>query len=533
MNRISYAYGQNHFELDPDLPYLLQLYWSDYPERRYELSQFGEFAGHELYEAGYHIDHDAPPVLVNHDLDGRRIDRIRLSPIETPLLKRLTSILRPPYEGGSWHHHFALGYLLADPGLYCILTITGQTVYALHKYAPEHHSVIQGLLSGELFGATWMTENQGGNDLGANRARAVHGPDGWHIYGGDKYFASGAGLADYAIATARPDGAPTGPKGLALYLVPRLDRQGNLNFTVRRLKSKSATRAVPSGEVELEGSEAFLIGRAESGIYYTLETLTVSRIANAVASMGISQKAIIETRERVRRRQAFGHRLEDHPLVRRDLTELAVRQAGGLALAFQAVDLFDRAWHETPPYSIRYHYARLLTHLAKNRTAEHAGRITALAMELFGGLGFLEEYAIARWHREALITPIWEGTSNIQALELIEAIQKKKAHEPLLEHLRVSLDEAGTPEAQTAYKMAEVCIKQLLAEADDAGAWYGKATLIRLADVESVALLYNLAKYKERYAKLATLYMLHFLENKEFPAWAMHDPTIWAPDQAG
>lgn len=533
MQPISYAFGQNHFERDPDLPVILQHHWPRHAEHHSELVQFGAFAGRDAYEAGYHIDHDAPPVLVSHDLDGRRVDRVRLSPVESALLPRLAEILRPPYAGGSWHHHFAKGYLLADPGLYCILTITGQTAYALHKYAPEHQGVIRDLLSGSCWGATWMTEIQGGNDLGANRASARHDADGWQIRGGDKYFASGAGLADYAITTARPEGAPAGPKGLALFLVPRLNHEGQLNFKVRRLKDKIATRAVPSGEVELEGSEAFLIGRPELGIYYTLETLTVSRIANAVASMGISQKAILEARERVRRRAAFGRIIGDHPLVRRDLVECALRQAGGLALAFHAVDLFDRAWHETPPYSPPYHHARLVSHLAKNRTAEHAGRVTALAMELFGGIGFLEEYAIARWHREALITPIWEGTSNIQALELIEAIHKKQAHEPLLEHLRRVLEGAGSPEAMTAFRAAETSLKQLATETGDNAAWSGKALLTCLADVTSVACLYELAPYQERYAKLARLYVQYFLQKQELPAWTMHDRSIWSPEDPG
>ena len=113
----------------------------------------------------------------------------------------------------------------------------------------------------------------------------------------------------------------------------------------------------------------------------------------------------------------------------RDLVDLAVRMAGGTALAFHAIDAFDRSWHDRPPYSPAYHYARFLSHMAKNRTADHSSEITRMAMEMFGGLGFLEEYAVARWHREALITPIWEGPSNIQALDLLEAVQKKRAHE--------------------------------------------------------------------------------------------------------
>lgn len=108
-------------------------------------------------------------------------------------------------------------------------------------------------------------------------------------------------------------------------------------------------------------------------------------------------------------------------------------------MALAAVEAFDRAWHERPPYGEAYHLARFLSHLAKNRTAEHSAEITRLAMELFGGLGFLEEYAVARWHRESLITPIWEGPSNIQALDLLEAMQKKGAHRPFLAWLEARL----------------------------------------------------------------------------------------------
>src|SRR5690606_41081534 len=97
-----------------------------------------------------------------------------------------------------------------------------------------------------------------------------------------------------------------------------------------------------------------------------------------------------------------------------------------------------------------YRYAGFLSHMAKNRTADHSAEITRMAMELFGGLGFLEEYTVARWHREALITPIWEGPSNIQALDLLEAVQKKRAHEKFLAEFIPFLERIGTPEAKEA-----------------------------------------------------------------------------------
>ncbi len=526
---ISYAWGKNHWLIDPDLPHILRHYWPAWETARADLEHYGALAGREVYETCYHVDHDAPPVLIQNDLDGRRIDRVRLSPSERDLLHTLAPVMRPPYEGGSWHHHYALAYLIADPGLFCVLTITQQTVYAIHKYAPEHGEWKEKLLSGEAFGATWMTENQGGSDLGANLARAVKEGDTWRIYDGDKYFASGAGLTDIALTTARPEGAPAGPKGLALFLLPRLDSRGELNFFVRRLKDKSATRAVPSGEVELNGAEAWLIGKAEEGIYYTLENLTVSRLTNATAAMGIARKAAYEVAGRVTRRYAFGKPLGEHPLVRRDLTDMAVRLAAGTALAFRAVAAFDGAWHERPPYTANYHVARFWSHLAKSRTADHAAAITQMAMELFGGLGFLEEYAVARWHREALITPIWEGPANIQALDMLEAMAKKRAHEPFVAEITDKLQRAGTAEAQLAGEVLKQTLATQAAATDRAGAeWIAKTTLRRLADVAAVALLYDLAQTGgERYAKLAGLYARHFLGDEEYPAWVSSEPALF------
>ncbi|MCX7782164.1 MAG: acyl-CoA dehydrogenase family protein, partial [Meiothermus sp.] len=362
MEHQSYAYGKNHWTLEPDLPTILNRYWKGWEAHLGELESFGLLAGGEAYRMADHVDKEARPVLVMHDLEGRRIDRVRLSPAQETLNRQLAAINRAPYQGGSWQHHFALGYLLADPGLYCIQTITNATVYAIHKYAPQFAPWKEALLSGKAFGATWMTEVQGGSDLGANQVRAV--PEGavWRLYG-DKYFSSGAGLTDYAIVSARPEGAPPGPKGVALFLVPRLDSRGGLNYRVRRLKDKLATRAVPSGEVEFESSEAHLVGRAEEGIYYILETLTLSRLANSCGAMGLARKAQLEALFRARERMAFGKRLEEHPLFRRDLTDLAVRIAGGLALTFRAVAAWDEAWQETPPYSPRYHYALSLIHI--------------------------------------------------------------------------------------------------------------------------------------------------------------------------
>lgn len=516
----SYIHGQNHYLIDPDLKAVLRHYWPDFSQHEDDLIAFGDVAGGPAYEIATYVDRVARPVLVMHDQDGRRVDRARLDPAHARLLREMAWINRPPYEGSSWHHHFALGYLLADPGLYCSLIVTNQTAYAIYKYAREHEAWMAPLLAGEMWGATWMTETHGGSDLGANLTVAREEKGTWRLYGDHKYFASNAGLADLALVTARPEGAPPGPKGIALFLVPREDRDGRLNFIVRRFKDKTATRAVPTGEVEFHGSEAYLVGRAEWGIYYTLETLTVSRLANAIGAVGLARKSHLESLFRARARTAFGKPIIEHPLLRYDLTDMAVRVAGSLALTFHVINAFDNAWHERPPYSLPYHYARFLSHLVKNRTAEHAAEVTRLGMEVFGGLGFLEEFPLARLHREALVTAIWEGTSNIQALDMLEAIQKKAAHEPFLDEFIPMLERAGTAEAREARARLEGTMSALVTLSAEEAQWRGKEILRALADAAIVGLLYALAeKGGERYAHMASLYARHFLMGEPYPDW--------------
>src|SRR5216684_4195053 len=336
---------------------------------------------------------------------------------------------------------YSLIYIISfhDPGICCPYTVSLGTAVPLAKYgSAELQTRFLPQLSRKddsvWQGATWMTEIKGGSDLGA-AVETIARPagDGWRL-SGEKYFTSNAG-AELAVVAARPEGASAGVRGLALFLVPRFRKDGELNYFVRRLKDKIATRSVPTGEIELKDSEGYLLGSTDSGIYLILEVLNLSRVANSVVSVALAQRAMADAFSYAEQRTAFGKRILDHPLLRQQFENRLTALRSAFALAWESVHLLNDVWMERPPYSDRYHLFRLVAHLAKYWTAEFAVDTAKWAMEVHGGLGALAEYAAERWLREAMILAIWEGTSHRQILDGLEVMERKRAHQMLFRQL--------------------------------------------------------------------------------------------------
>ncbi len=520
MEDVSPSYGLNHYRVDRPLALLLEAFGV-----KRDFSGLGALAGREVYEMAYRVDRASQPILVAWSYRGERSEKAWLDPAERSLLERLLiseGVNRPPFEGRSWLEHYTPIYLIGDPGISCILTITVQTAYALYKYGPSEVRGLYRNLSGmeppAMWGATWFTEVSGGSDLGANETVARPYGSFWRLTG-YKYFASGAGIADIALVTARPEGRQPGARNLELYAVPRT-HDGKLNFRVTRLKWKSGTVSVPTGEVELDGSAAYLIGEMGKGIYYALEDLMVSRLANSFGALGIARKAYMEAYLYASQRRAFGKRIVEHELAVRDLLEMEVEIEALLALTMYAASLFDRAWGSRPPYDPGYHYARLITHIAKNLTAEASARITAVSMELWGGIGFLHEFPVERWHREAMITPIWEGTSNIQALDMLEAMQKKRAHETLLADMEDKAGQAYDERvSQAALKSLRETI-ELTSKLRGGEAKYHAKDILRALGRAAAVILLEHASYRlgdEGFHRVAELYLEWRVKGKSLP----------------
>ena len=250
----------------------------------------------------------------------------------------------------------------------------------------------------------------------------------WRLYG-DKWFASHTD-AHIALILARPEGAPEGIKGVAMFALPRYLPDGTRNkYRIVRLKDKLGTKSLASCEIVLEGAEAYLVGRADHGIKQMMEQVNMSRLSHGVRAAGQMRRCYNEAMQVARNRNAFGGKIIDHPLLRRQVMKILVPAEQALALSMMAAKYMDlaRAGSEEAAQLIR-----ILTPLVKFRACRDAISAARASMETRGGNGYIEEWVNSRLVRDSHIGVLWEGTSNINAIDVVRrAVGKAKAHTAL------------------------------------------------------------------------------------------------------
>ena len=513
------VYGRNVYDLDLGLRDVLNRYMGFEPDLR----GFGNYVSSDLLEVIDFVDKYGKPQPIYWDLGGERVDDIWVSP---ELRRELDKIIafygvnRPPIHEGDWLSHMSHLYMIGDAGVECILTVTVQTAFAIYKYGDSEMRHISSHMFGDeipiYYGATWFSEVNAGSDLGSIETVAKREGDTWKLYG-VKYFTSNIGFADYALVVARPEGRGPGVKGLSLFLMPTRDGDGRPNYKLIRLKDKLGTVNVPTGEIELDGSTAVPVGELEKGYYYALENLMISRLANTFGAVGLSRRSIMEALLYGVERRAFGKRLVEHLLYRGDILLLDAISMADLVLAVEAVKRWEAVQEEKPPYSEEYAYARVYNHMAKAVTAKHAIHITSEAMELIGGRGFLRDFMIERLHREALVTAIWEGTTNIHSLDFVEALLIKGGFKKVLEDLEdveASLD-------YNVFKRVEPVVMEIRRFLGDINLSKvreveikSKSVMFDLAKVVSLAGLSRLGDLESRYNVLARIFYNYMFEGR-------------------
>ncbi|RRJ31814.1 acyl-CoA dehydrogenase family protein [Halocatena pleomorpha] len=423
------------------------------------LREFGETIGHTVVDNADIADNN-PPTLQTHNKHGERTNEIKYHPahLENERLVYEAGIIADVFEAPpgretpvSVPYHFGQFYLMeyaSSVGLGCPAAMTGGAALVLDAFddgtLQEFYDGLTARKYEELMtGAMFLTEKQGGSDVGANEVTAEQQNDGTYKLYGEKWFCSNLDSEAALVLARRPD-APDGTDGLSLFLVSTHDRDGEpTDYRFRRLKDKLGTQTVPTGEVVFEGSEAYLIGEPENGFKQMSEMLNVERLYNAVSACGGMGRSVLESKVHAANREAFGKRLDEHPLLRRDLLEMAVDHEAALAFTFEAVEAFHR--RERTDAETARRLARILIPIAKYRTARLAVDTASYAMEIKGGDGYVEEFVHPRLLRNAQVLPIWEGPSNVMALDVLRAMAREAAHEPLLSLIDERLDTVANP----------------------------------------------------------------------------------------
>ena len=398
-----------------------------------------------------------PPTLLTHNSAGDRVDTVVQHPDYHDLeaLSYGKGILSIKYDSGFLAENrdirhlvgFAGGYLFGqtEPSLFCPICMTDGVGRVLERHAPNQPLARETLAHlsttrmDQLWqGAMFLTERQGGSDVGANTARARKQGDRWFL-DGDKWFCSNV-AADAILALARMPEGPVGTQGLGLFLVLRQRPSGNSRtIRIHRLKDKMGVRSMPTGEVTFENTEATLIGGIGEGFKQMAEMLNLSRMYNSVASIATMRRAILEAYAYGSQRKAFGSALSELPLWRMTLADLTAEHLGALLLVFETVRALDRS--DLGDDAAR-RLCRLTIPMAKALTGKLGVFIVSESMEAIGGNAYIEESIMPRLLRDTQVLPIWEGCTNILTLDVIRAIRKENSHEAFFSRIRQALQAA-------------------------------------------------------------------------------------------
>jgi alkylation response protein AidB-like acyl-CoA dehydrogenase len=340
---------------------------------------------------------------------------------------------------------YLVTYLFAQAefGLLCPVSMTDSLTRTLRKFGDPGlvARFIDALTTQDMAehaqGAMFITERAAGSDVGATSVTASPGEDGTWRLSGEKWFCSNAD-AELAMVMARREGAPEGIKGVSLFLMPRTLPDGQPNsYRIVRLKDKLGTRSMASGEISLQGASAWLVGDPDAGFRQMADMINNSRLSNGVRSAGMMRRAVTESLFIAHERVAFGKRLIDMPLMRRELAKLVVPTEQARAMMFQTAEALRRSdAGEDGAYAL----LRILTPLIKFRACRDARKVTGDAMEVRGGCGYIEDFPDARLLRDSHLGSIWEGTSNIVALDVLRAGKREGSFEALENHVAKLLD---------------------------------------------------------------------------------------------
>ncbi|WP_193071674.1 acyl-CoA dehydrogenase family protein [Brevibacterium sp. FME37] len=453
----------NYVDLDPALQPLIESYLEPADRDRLApvLTALGADAAERLAPLADVADKN-PPTLAQFDREGDRVDAIDYHASYQELQKAayeeygLSALSHRGLHGWDDLPPHLVKYILsyvfvqAEFGLACPVSMTDAAARTLRKFGEGQQitEAIDRLISTDpdhrFTGAMFMTEIHAGTDIAQTSTVAERDGENWKL-SGRKWFASNPD-ADIILTLARFPGGDDTTRGVGLFMLPKRRPDGSKNsYVIDRLKDKLGTRSMPSGEVTLDGAYAVQVGKLERGFRQMAEMVNTSRLSNAMRATALMRRSINEALAHARTRVVFGKPLIEAPLMRMTLLPLQAEAEAALGLVFYCGDMLQRgdAGDESAAAQIR-----VLTPLAKHYICKRARFVTGEAMEIRGGRGYIEEWPDARLVRDSHLGSIWEGSSNVIALDVLRCMRKQDTHRLLAKTMEekltpITLAEAG------------------------------------------------------------------------------------------
>jgi putative acyl-CoA dehydrogenase len=398
------------------------------------IATYARLAGGELLGLSHDAHRDRPR-LRTHDRFGHRIDRVEFHPNYHALMQ---AAIEHGVAGLSWSEpqpgahvaRAAASYLhhQVEPGTSCPLTMTHAAVPVLQrepalrewaeKAAAPHYDPREMPIANKR-GVTvgmGMTEKQGGSDVRANTTTATPlAADGEYTLVGHKWFFS-APMSDGFLVLAQAQG------GLTCFLLPRRLPDGMKNaFRLMRLKDKLGDWSNASSEVEFCGAWARRVGDEGRGIATILGMVMLTRLDCMLGSAAQMRMALAQAIHHCRHRRAFGKLLVEQPLMRNVLADLAIESEAALALSMRVARAVDAAPRDAGEAA----FARIATAIGKYWICRRAPAFVNEAQECLGGAGYIEESLLPRLYRQTPLNSIWEGSGNIQCLDVLRALSRE------------------------------------------------------------------------------------------------------------
>ena len=409
-----------------------------------DLHRLGRLAGSEQAQTWADQANRVEPVLRTHDRYGHRIDEVDFHPAWHSLLDVAVS---EGLAGAPWadprpgaHVARAAGFYVwgqVEAGHGCPVSMTYAVVPAL-RTTPDLASAYEPLLTSRVYdpglrppagkagllAGMGMTEKQGGSDVRAGTTTATPVGDGTWQLRGHKWFTS-APMCDLFLVLAQVAGA-----GVTCFLVPRVLPDGTRNtFRIQRLKDKLGNRSNASSEPELDGTVAWLVGDPGRGVRTILAMVAMTRLDCVIGSAAGMRAAVVQATHHASHRSAFGGRLVDKPLMRNVLADLHIESEAATTLMLRLAGAVDRAQggEGRTGDAQEQAFTRIATAIGKYWVCKRGPAVAAEALECLGGNGYVEESGMPRLYREAPLNSIWEGSGNVNALDVLRAVAREPA----------------------------------------------------------------------------------------------------------